>query len=58
MLIIVTVIKSEKVSWIPFAQTHLSAQQIFGEMVKKMGSDWTHILIASTACVKAMPVCP
>lgn len=56
LLVIITVIKSEKVhSWISFAQTHLSVQQIFGESVKKMVSHWTHPLTTNTVWVKGMP---
>lgn len=58
LLVIITVIKSEKVqSWISFAQTHLSVQQIFGESVKKMASHWTHPLTANDVWVKGMPFC-
>lgn len=55
MIIIITVIKSEKVSsWIPFAQTLVSSTDIWRK-TKKIGSHCTHILTVNAARVITMP---
>lgn len=55
IMIIITVIKSEKVSsWIPFAETLVSSTDIWRK-TKKFGSHCTHILTVNAARVITMP---